>query len=889
MNDSNSPLLPHGGYEHLHGGFTERLHAARVLASDGSDASDTSDPSDLAHDLNVHQIELEMQNEELLRTQAELDTARARYFDLYDLAPVGYVTVGETGLIQEANLTAANLLGVPRGTLIQCPLSRFMIREDADRFYLLCKQLLDAGEPQSCDLRMVKGDGTPFWAHLVAITSLDADGVPECRVTLTDITERKRMENKLAEEAVRRRILIEQSRDGIVVLDPECKVFEANRRYAEMLGYTPEELLQLHVWDWDTQWTREELLGQVGSVDSAGARFETRHRRKDGSFRDVEICSNGALCGGRRLVFCVCRDITERKLAEAYRAMGPDILTVLNEAGTLRQALQRVVSLLKAQTGFDAVGIRLQDGDDFPYYAQQGFSEDFLRTENTLASRGTDGVVCLDKDGNIRLACTCGLVVSGKTDPAHPLFTRGGSFWTNDSFPLLDLPAHQDPRLNPRNQCMHVGYASMGLIPIRNKDRIVGLLQLNDRRKGCFSLATVEILEDLASHIGAALMNKRAEEELLKMQKLQSIGTLAGGIAHDFNNILLGLFGNISLAKDELAENHPAHALLAEAERSMNRAVRLTKQLLTFAKGGDPVKENVGLGALVEEVARFDLSGSNVIPVCRQADNLWPVLADKGQIQQVVSNLVINARQAMPAGGHLHINLENASLAAEDVTGLRQGSYVKVTVRDEGTGIEPTFLARIFDPYFTTKQSGSGLGLATAWSIITKHGGHIGAVSEVGKGTTFTFYLPASETGQRAAAKPPAETSAPIAVRAAKILIMDDEDSVCRLVQSMLARCGYTVATAPGGQEAIALYRQALDAGEPFDAVILDLTIPGGIGGIEALRDLLALDPTVRAIVSSGYAGDPVMANPASYGFKGTVAKPYTARALREVVARVLA
>jgi PAS domain S-box-containing protein len=381
---------------------------------------------------------------------------------------------------------------------------------------------------------------------------------------------------------------------------------------------------------------------------------------------------------------------------------------------------------------------------------------------------------------------------------------------------------------------------------------------------------------------------KRNEVELQKLDKLQSIGKLAGGIAHDFNNILQGLFGNISFAKEDLPEDHPACESLKEAEKSMCRAVRLTKQLLTFAKGGSPVKENVELGALVEETVRFDLSGSNVSLVYRQAEDLWPVDADRGQIQQVISNLVINARQAMPKGGHLYLTLENANLPAEAVPTLGQGRYVKVIVQDEGTGIDPKVIGRIFDPYFSTRPTGSGLGLTTVWSIITKHGGHIGVVSEPGKGATFTFYLPASASLLSEETKTPtAECTPPD--RTAKILMMDDEKMVCDLAVKMLTRCGYSVATAPDAQEAIALYKRALGVGAPFDAVILDLTIPGGSGGKEVIQDLLALDPKVRAIVSSGYADDPVMANPAKFGFKGIAAKPYTASTLRDAVARVLA
>ena len=380
---------------------------------------------------------------------------------------------------------------------------------------------------------------------------------------------------------------------------------------------------------------------------------------------------------------------------------------------------------------------------------------------------------------------------------------------------------------------------------------------------------------------------KLAEAELQKMQKLQSVGTLAGGIAHDFNNIMMGLFGNISLAKDGLAKEHPSHTLLEEAETSMNRAVRLTKQLLTFAKGGDPVKECVSLGALIEEVAKFDLSGSNVSLVYQQAPDLWQVEADRGQIQQVASNIIINARQAMAAGGHLHISLENAVMPAGAMASLPAGNYVKITIRDEGTGIEAKHLNRMFEPYFTTRPGGHGLGLATAYSIIHKHGGHISVASEPGQGTTFALYLPAIILPQPAEPEPPVVASSSMD-RRANILVMDDEAVVRNIITLMLKSCGFTAATASDGHAALALYRQALEAGAPFDAVIMDLTIPGGMGGEETVKNLLALDPHATVIVSSGYADDPVMANYADYGFKGIATKPYTISELRAVLARVL-
>ena len=395
---------------------------------------------------------------------------------------------------------------------------------------------------------------------------------------------------------------------------------------------------------------------------------------------------------------------------------------------------------------------------------------------------------------------------------------------------------------------------------------------------------------EITSAIGVAIditEQKRAEEELQKMEKLKSIGTLAGGIAHDFNNILMGLFGNISIAKEYLDKNHPAFYALEEAGKSMNRATSLTKQLLTFAKGGAPIREDVSLGELVSEVVRFDLSGSNVKLVFKQAPNLWLADVDKGQIQQVFSNLAINANQAMPAGGHLYITLENTEFSEEVLPGLQEGRYIKITVRDEGCGIDKKHLERIFDPYFSTKQTGSGLGLATTYSIVNRHGGHINVNSELGKGSIFTLLLPASEakTIEKIEKTSNRDTSP---TQKIKILVMDDEEIIREVVLQMLLKSGYEVETVDDGHQALEKYKRALDAEEPFDIIIMDLTIPGGMGGQETMKEILALDPDARAIVSSGYADDPVMANYSEYGFRGISTKPYSLNQLLEVLRLVM-
>jgi PAS domain S-box-containing protein len=394
----------------------------------------------------------------------------------------------------------------------------------------------------------------------------------------------------------------------------------------------------------------------------------------------------------------------------------------------------------------------------------------------------------------------------------------------------------------------------------------------------------------LIAVIGIAIdisKQKQAEEEQRTIEKLQSIGTLAGGIAHDFNNILLGLFGNLAIAKEALAADHPAHRALAAAEKSIHRATRLTNQLLTFARGGDPVKEDVSLAELVQEVVHFDLSGSNVRPVFTIAADLWPAAVDRGQIQQVISNLTINANQAMPDGGHLYIDLNNETVetVAPDhpIGGLKPGRYLRLTFRDEGIGIDPEHRERIFDPYFTTKQDGSGLGLAITYSIVQKHGGRIRVESEPGRGTVFTLHLPAAAT---LAAKPKAATrpAAPSRFDGTRILVMDDDEAVLEVVANLLEGLGVAVATAADGGQALECYRQALAAGTPFDMVIMDLTIPGGMGGKEAAAQLLRMDPDARIIVSSGYSTDPVLANYKDYGFSGRLIKPFRMAELRQAL-----
>jgi PAS domain S-box-containing protein len=373
---------------------------------------------------------------------------------------------------------------------------------------------------------------------------------------------------------------------------------------------------------------------------------------------------------------------------------------------------------------------------------------------------------------------------------------------------------------------------------------------------------------------------ERAEEELARIQRLESLAVLAGGIAHDFNNLLTGITGNLSLAQEDAAAGSAASEALADAQAAAQRARSLTHQLLTFSHGGAPVKSRIDLSSLVQEVARFAAHGAGTALRFDLVPDLT-VEADRGQLGQVVQNLVINGIQAMGSSGTLEL------ATRRDGAGGTGGGQVELTVTDSGPGIPADVLPRIFDPFFTTKAQGTGLGLAICHSIVTRHGGSIVATSPPGQGATFRVTLPASGARQGRAGGAEGE---PVPPRAAgqRVLVMDDEEAVRRLAERALRPQGLEVVGARDGAEALALYREALSAGRRFAAVVMDLTVPGGMGGLEAMEHLRALDPGVVAIVSSGYSNDPVMADASHHGFRAVLAKPYAAGELREVLSQAL-
>jgi PAS domain S-box-containing protein len=416
---------------------------------------------------------------------------------------------------------------------------------------------------------------------------------------------------------------------------------------------------------------------------------------------------------------------------------------------------------------------------------------------------------------------------------------------------------------------------------IRHNDKVerwvygTGKLEFDEQGRSLKLHGTIQDITD----------RKKLEEQLRQSQKLEAIGTLAGGIAHDFNNLLQGVFGYISIAKLNATNNDKSIAALEQAEKALHMSVNLTTQLLTFSKGGKPIKKKIALQSVVENSVRFALSGSSADYLIKLDADLLNVEADEGQIGQVIQNIVLNADQAMPVGGTIVIAAKNVQSVKTGFSELPQeGKYVEISIKDNGAGISEEYLSKIFDPYFTTKAKGSGLGLATCYSIIKNHGGVIHVSSKMGKGTTFYVYLPAVEAGKEEP-KPP--KLSPF-VRNGKILVMDDDELIRNIAGDMIKTLGHEVELAEHGEAAIEKYKAYMESGKPFDIVILDLTVRGGIGGLETIERLVAVDPGIKAIVSSGYSDDAVVSDYRNYGFSARLTKPYNLQELSDTLNNLL-
>ena len=629
-----------------------------------------------------------------------------------------------------------------------------------------------------------------------------------------DITNHVRVRNSLTELQSQYSSLVDSAHEGIISADLHGTIVSWNPAAEAMFGFQ-----------------QEEIIGQsILSLIEEAYRDIYRKGLEDISYGD----------------------------SVAHPIQQPLELTGLRKSG---ETFPLEISLTSWKVGLDThYGFILRDISDRKTLEQSLVAEKD-RLVTTLQSLD-EGIITTDREGRITFF--------------NPLAEQITEWAHQDAIsrPLQDvfrvtneIPDHGNDaglQFAPASSALTEPSTPQHLITKNGIQRTISMRETPIRDHSSHLMGTVIVFHDITDQ-------HRHQDEQQRISKLNSLGVLAGGLAHDFNNLLTTILGNVFVAKLRMVPQDPLTQNLEQAEQACLRAKELTQQLLTFAKGGAPIKTSIALGDLLRKSTIFALSGSSISCHFDIPNDLWPLDADASQLRQVIQNITINARQAMTQGGHFSIRVENArlhTLSTLPSPTLPTGNYVKISFEDQGEGINEHELPNIFDPYFTTKTGASGLGLATAHSIIQQHQGHISVHSEVGKGTTFTVYLPSSYSSA-------AIDRQAIPKGRGRILVMDDEQSIRRMVEDALTQFGYKVTTAADGQAAIDLFSEALTSGKTFDAILLDLTIPGGMGGKEAIQHLRRLDPHVKAIVTSGYSDDPIMSDFHTYGFQDILVKPY--------------
>ncbi|TAN41853.1 MAG: PAS domain S-box protein [Nitrospirae bacterium] len=785
------------------------------------------------------------------------------------------------------------------------------------------------------------------WVYTISIIFLLISQFVLIFVLIFNSRKHKRVELELRESEDRFKSIFENSPDGILLADIENKRFHAsNKSICEMLGYSREEIRGLGVPDIhpekDLAYVIDCIERQLsGEITLA---IDIPVKRKDGAVFYADVNSFVMTLSGRKYLVGSFRDITDSKLADdalvlsesKYRLLFENMTTgfALHEMiydGQGRPADYRFLEINPAfekltgvsaadllgrtvkeampateQYWIDVYGRVAQTGEPTAYQnyskelgryydvwafspmkdrfavvftdvtprkmAEEALKESERRFRETLENANLIAVQ-LDREGNITFANNFFAKLTG-----WDIKGIAGKNWT-DLFIPDDIRA-QIKELHAQNilEKEIVQKYENDILTKAGEKRLIAwtnshMFGPNEEITGITSLGI-----DITEH-------RRLEEQLRNIQKLEAVGTLAGGIAHDFNNLLQGIFGYLSMARISIDNRDKALSMLEQAEKALHLSVKLTSQLLTFTKGGKPEKKLIKLGPLIENSARFALSGSNCSCVSDIAESLRPVNADEGQISQVVQNIVLNADQAMPLGGTIEISARNVESGDSVLPAiLEKGEYAAISIRDTGIGIPEEYLPRIFDLYFTTKEKGSGLGLATSYSIIKNHGGTIDVSSKAGKGTVFTVYIPATEASAEDAAAPVVRTSK----KTGRVLVMDDEEVIRDVARELLAALGHETEVAGRGEEALGIYKAAKDSARPFDIVILDLTIRGGMGGSETLKRMKVIDPEVKAIVSSGYSEDSSMEDYKKQGFAASLKKPYDINKLKSILDEVL-
>ena len=774
---------------------------------------------------------------------------------------------------------------------------------------------------------------------LFSATIIDLGGEPCILSSLKDITERKQAEEALREAEEFKFSLLNNASHPILVINQDTSIRFVNPALELLTGFTSAEIIGMkapYPW-WPEETTQKNGRDLEKAMSRGIVKLEGLFQKKNGERFWVEVTSGPVRHNGEfRYHLSNWVDITERKQAEeALREseekfskafhMSPNAmaLTTLLD-GTfidVNEGFLRTFGYQRDETiGHHSTALNLWPSEEAraqmaqilmdsgavrnletQWHTKSGELRDVLFSAETLELGGEPCLVAaiIDITERKRAEEQLLLVESAvKASVSGVSITDLSGKLTYVNPALVDMFGYDNPEemlgKNVTSLAKETGKAQSAMkAVVASKVNTVAEL-IGEKKDGTKIIVELmaSIIRDVRGQpigIVASLLDiterKQMEQELQKADKLESVATLASGIAHDFNNILTGIMGNIGLAMRHVEPKSKAEERLLEAEKASHRARDLTQQLLTFARGGAPVKITAAIARLLKESADFALRGSNVRCDFDIPDDLWSVYIDEGQINQVIANLVINAGQAMPEGGVINIRARNTVIKRTGALPLPKGNYIEILIEDHGVGISKEHLDRIFDPYFTTKQKGSGLGLAVTYSIIHKHNGHITVTSQRDAGTTFYIYLPAAE--EQVSAKKKKIEEAP-ARGVGKVLVMDDEEVIREMLDKMLPLAGYEVILTKDGAEAIEQYTKAREAGKPFDAVIMDLTIPGGMGGKKAIEKLLDIDPGVKVIVSSGYATDPIMSDYKKYGFSAVVTKPYSVGELEKTLHKLL-
>lgn len=753
---------------------------------------------------------------------------------------------------------------------------------------------------------------------------------------------------ELLENNERYRTMVQTAMDGFWVVDEAGRILEVNEAYCRMSGYSEQELLTMSIADVEAADTIDPIIRHLKTTAEYGEeRFEARHRRKDGSLYDVEVNAKYRPSkSGRFVVFL--QDITNRKRAEEkireqdirFRKLSqhlPDLIYQFTRRpdGTycVPIASEGIVNIFGCSPedvidGFGPIARVIHPDDaarvirDIEYSAEHvsfftcefrvlipgrpvqwilsrstpekladgsvtwyGFNaniterkhdeaiiaEEKERLSVTLRSIG-DGVITTDVDGNITMLNKAAEAMTGwRTDDA-----------AGRPFPEVFVIINEITRMPCENPVAKV-LTTGAMVELANHT----CLLTKDGREIIIADTGAPIRDKESNITGVVIVfrdmteKQRLNDSMQREQKLESLGILAGGIAHDFNNMLAGIFGYLDIAKASIASHEIEQApnYLDKALGVYERAKGLTQQLLTFSKGGAPVRRTMQLAPLIQHSVDFALSGSNVKGNIDIADDLWLCDCDETQIGQAIDNIIINGIQAMPMGGTIGVTAANTMSNS-----AHPGKFIGISIHDGGSGISPDILPKIFDPFFSTKTTGHGLGLATVYSIVQRHDGWIDVESKQGVGTTFHLYLPASQKGRVSGDGRESVNHK----GAGTVMVMDDEEFIREIVGRMLEMMGYTVVLASDGQEALALFSEAERSSRPFAASILDMTIPGGIGGKQVALKIRNMNPNAIIVASSGYSDDPVIANPREHGFTDRIIKPYRRNDLAELMMRIM-